>query len=153
MKLIKRHKGLAIICVLTLILLLIIFAIFSRMLFSRGKNEYGDRLNNIVKIDSKINKKLVSELKENEQVVDASVRIQGKIVYIKIVYAENTGKDAAKEIAKKTLEYYDEEVINCYDFEYFLTQEPKLDEDGNDLSYVVAGTKYPNNDYISWTKG
>ena len=153
MKLIKRHKGLAIICVLTLILLLIIFAIFSRMLFSRGKNEYGDRLNNIVKIDSKINKKLVSELKEDEQVVDASVRIQGKIVYIKIVYTENTGKDKAKEIAKKTLEYYDEEIINCYDFEYFLTQEPKLDEDGNDLSYVVAGTKHPNNDYISWTKG
>ena len=51
MNLIKRHKGLAIVGGLALILLIVIFAIFARMLFSSGKGEYGDRLNGLVSID------------------------------------------------------------------------------------------------------
>ena len=42
MKVIKRHKGLAIVGGLTLILLVVIFAVFSRMIFSNGKGEQED---------------------------------------------------------------------------------------------------------------
>ena len=68
MEMIKRHKGLAIVGGLTLILLIIILIIFSRMLFSTGKNEYGDRLNNIVKIDKKIFDEVKKETEELNEV-------------------------------------------------------------------------------------
>ena len=152
MKLIKRHKGLAIIGGLTLILLIVIFAIFSRMIFSTGKGEYGDRLKNIVNIPKDVTKKVLDETKEKEEVEDIKIRTQGKIVYTTIIFTENTSKDKAKEIAAKTLEYYDEDVIECYDFEFFLTQKEKLDEEGNDKSYTIAGTKHPEKEKISWTK-
>ena len=152
MKLLKRHKGLAIIGGLTLVLLIVIFAIFSRMLFSTGKGEYGDRLKNIVNIPKDVTSKVVNEIKEKDEVEDITVRTQGKIVYTKIVFTENTSKDKAKEIASKTLEYYDEDITECYDFEFFLTQKEKLDDEGNDKAYTIAGTKHPDKEKISWTK-
>ncbi len=152
MKLIKRHKGLAIVGGLSLILLVVIFAMFSRMIFSNGKGEYGDRLNNIVNIPETTNSKVIEEIKTKEEVEDISIRTQGKIVYITITYAEKTSKDKAKEIASKALEYYDDEIKGCYDFEFLLTQKEKLNDEGKDTAYTVAGTKHPDKEKISWTR-
>ena len=149
MKLLKRHKGLAIVGGLSLILIVVIFIMFSRMIFSNGKGEYGDRLNNIVNIPETIN---IEEIKTKDEVEDIKIRIQGKIVYMAITFTENTSKDKAKEIASKTLEYYDEEITDCYDFEFLLTQKEKLDDEGKDVSYTVAGTKHPDKEKISWTR-
>lgn len=152
MNLIRRHKGLAIIGGLTLILLVILFAIFSRMIFSTGKGEYGDRLKNIINISKDTIKKIIDETKELDDVEDITIRTQGKIVYTTITLTESTSKDRAKEIANKTLEYYSEEEIECYDFEFFLTQKEMLDDEGNDKAYTIAGTKHPEKDSISWTR-
>ena len=152
MKLLKRHKGLAIVGGLTLILMIVIFAIFSRMIFSTGKGEYGDRLKGIKAIPKDVTNKVVEETKELDQVENIKIRIQGKIVYTTITFTKDTSKDKAKEIAAKTLEYYDEETITSYDFEFLLTQEEQLDDDGNDKSYTIAGTKHPEKEKISWTR-
>lgn len=152
MNLIKRHKGLAIIGGLTLILLIVLFAIFSRMIFSTGKTEYGDRLKNIVEIKKSVLDDVKKSAEEYEEVEEANVRIQGKIVYTVIKVTEATSKDKAKEIAAKTLEKYSKEVIDCYDFEFIINQKEQLDEEGNDKSYTIAGTKHPNKESISWTK-
>lgn len=152
MNLIKRHKGLAIIGGLTLILLIVLFAIFSRMIFSTGKSEYGDRLKNIVEIKKSVLDDVKKSTEEYEEVEEANVRIQGKIVYTVIKVTEATSKDKAKEIAAKTLEKYSKEVIDCYDFEFIINQKEQLDEEGNDKSYTIAGTKHPNKENISWTK-
>lgn len=152
MKVLKRHKGLAIIGGLTLILLIIIFAIFSRMIFSTGKGEYGDRLNGLKEISKSVTDKVVSETKELDEVIDVKVRVQGKIVYTTITFNKDTSKDKAKEIATKTLEHYDEDTISTYDFEFLLTQEEQLDDEGNDKAYTIAGTKHPEREKISWTR-
>ena len=64
MNVIKRHKSLAIVGSLTLILIIIMFAIFSKMIFSNGESEYGQRLNGIVKVDKNIIKETINELNE-----------------------------------------------------------------------------------------
>ena len=152
MEMIKRHKGLAIVGGLTLILIVIIFSMFSRMIFSNGKGEYGDRLNGIVTIPKEVTTKVIDELREKDEVENITVRTQGKIVYVTITYTEKTSKDKAKEIASKVLDYYDEEITECYDFEFLLTQKEKLDDDGKDTAYTIAGTKHPEKEKISWTK-
>ena len=155
MKLIKRHMGLAIISALTLILLIILFIIFSRMTFSNKKGEYGDRLNNIVKISESTIKEIKSKIIENEEVEKTTIRKQGKIIYTTITFSEKTTKDKAKEIASKSLEYFDEDVVACYDFEFILTQDPIIDENSEektDKAYTIAGNKSPNNENISWTR-
>jgi len=160
MKIIKRHKGLAIVGGLTLILVIVMFAIFARMIFSTGETEYGDRLNGIEKIDKKITKEIIEETKELEQVEDITIRTQGKIIYTTILFKEGTKLSKAKEIANNTLSKYDEETMKDYDFGYFLKENiPESEEDKeNDkkeevkTGFVVAGTKHPESKSISWTK-
>lgn len=151
MELIKRHRGLAIVGGLSLILLIVMFAILARMLFSTGNSEYGDRLNGLVKIDSSETDKLKKEISSFEEVESVDVRVQGKIIYINILYTDTTSKDRAKEIANKTLEYYSEEVKEYYDIGYILHQNKEVAEGEEDTSFVIAGTKHPENTEISYT--
>ena len=156
MNLIKRHKGLAIIGGLTLILIIIMFAIFARLVFSTGETEYGQRLNGLQKLDKNVIKEVIAEVKEIEQVEDITVRTQGKIIYTTIIFKEGTNISKAKEIAKNTLSKYDEEIMDDYDFGYFLKENVKEveteDNEDKKTGFVIAGTKHPDLDTISWTK-
>jgi len=162
MNLIKRHKGLAIVGGLTLILVIVMFAIFARMIFSTGETEYGTRLNGLEKISKNVTKEIIEETKELEQVEDITIRTQGKIIYTTIIFKEGTKLTKAKEIANNTLIKYDEEIMKDYDFGYFLKEnipEPEEKEDDKEdkkeevkTGFVVAGTKHPDSKSISWTK-
>ena len=152
MKVIKRHKGLAFVCLLTIILIAILFVIFSRMLFSSGKSEYGDRLNGIVSVSNSTLEEVKNKISDNEEVVDVSIRIQGKIIYTVITYSDKMKKDKAKELANASVGYYDEKIINDYDFEYILTQKAVVKDGEEDTSFTIVGSKCPDNDKISWTR-
>lgn len=149
MEVIKRHKGLAIVCALTLILLIIIFIIFARMVFGNKESVYGDRLSGLVKIDTSIKDEIIDDYSEKKEVENISIRVQGKIIYTTINYKKGTKLATAKEIAKKIIEYYDEETVNYYDFGFFLVENMT---DTEESGFVVAGTKHPNNKDIKWTK-
>lgn len=152
MNLIKRHKGLAIVGGLALILIIIIFAIFARMIFSTGDSEYGHRLDNIVKIDNNTTKEIIEEVKENDIVENITIRTQGKIIYTTIEFKEGTNSNKAKEIASNTLTKYDEDIIECYDFGFFLKEIMAESEDEVKQGFLIAGTKHPSTEKISWTK-
>ena len=152
MKIIKRHKGLAFVCLLTLILVVILAIICSRMFFNKDKSEYGDRLNGIVNISDSTLTEIKTKISETDGVLSVNVRTQGKIIYTTITFNDKVKKDKAKEIATTSLTYYDEDVLGCYDFEYILTQKLELKEDEEDTSYTVVGQKSPDNEKISWTK-
>ena len=42
--------------------------------------------------------------------------------------------------------------MSNYDFEFLVTQEEQLDDEGNDKAYTIAGTKHPEKEKISWTR-
>ena len=152
MKIIKRHKGLAFVCLLTLILVVILAIICSRMFFNKDKSEYGDRLNGIVNISDSTLTEIKAKISEVDGVLSVNVRTQGKIIYTTITFNDKVKKDKAKEIATTSLTYYDEDVLGCYDFEYILTQKLELKEDEEDTSYTEEKKKGPDNEKISWTK-
>ena len=152
MNILKRHKGLAIIGGLSLILLIVLFAIFSRMLFSTKKGEYGDRLKGITAVSQKDLDEAKRKISENEEVESVTIRTQGKIIYTTIYFTEKTTKDKAKEIASKSLEYYEKETLETYDFEFLLTQKIEVAEGEEDKSFTIAGNKHPDVDHISWTR-
>ena len=154
MNVIRRHKWLAIIGSLTLILIIVMFAIFAKMIFSNGDSEYGQRLNGLVKIDKNITKQIISETKEHENVEDIEIRTQGKIIYTTIEFAAGTKLDTAKEIAQKTLTKYDENITSYYDFGYFLKENVEDNKETEEIEkgFISAGTKHPDNNTISWTK-
>lgn len=149
--LIQRHKLLTIICFLAIIVIIILMFIFFNM-FVGGNGKYGDRLIGIedVTISSKAKKEVVSFLEEKEQVTSASVRVQGKIIYINITFTRDTALDKAKAIATETLALFEDDEKEFYDFGYFLTQEEV--EDNEDTGFIVTGTKTVKIESISWIK-
>lgn len=163
MNLIRRHKNLAIIGTLTLILLIVMFIIFARMIFTTGETEYGQRLKGLEKLDKTVTKEIIDEIEELEFVEDIKIRTQGKIIYTTIIVKEGTKLSKAKEIASNTITKYDEEILEDYDLGFFLkenivvpekeeTEEKKENDKTEKKGFVVAGTKHPDNKTISWTK-
>lgn len=153
MNLIRRHKGLALVLGLTLILVIIIFIIFSNMIFTSGDSVYGNRLEGIAKVDKNALNSIVDAVEELEEVEKAEIRIQGKIIYTTITYVDGADLDDAKDIASNTLGSYKEDVLDDYDFGFFLKENVVDDEETEEkeAGFIVAGTKHPENESISWT--
>lgn len=149
MNIIRRHKNLALIGGLTLILVIILFIICGRMIFSTGESEYGQRLNGLIKIEKSLTNEIIEEAKEKKEVEEIKIRTQGKIIYTTIIYKKGTKVNTAKDIAAKTLEKYSEDIISYYDFAYFIKENTESEET---KGFVLAGTKHPNTTGISWTK-
>lgn len=149
--LILRHKLLTLICFLALIVVVILISVFFNM-FVGGSSKYGNRLRGIedVTITSKEKKEVVSFLEEKDTVSEASVRVQGKIVYINIVFTRETSLDKAKAIATETLALFEDEEKEFYDYGYFLTQVEV--EDKENKGYIVTGTKNAKLESITWIK-
>lgn len=147
---IKKHKGIFIIVGLLILLILIMILIFGRMFMKSNTSVYGNRLKGIEKISEKENRKIATSLEENEQVDKVSIRIQGKIIYLEINYIKGTSLDKAKEIANKIPEMYSEEVNKDYDFGVFLIEND--DDNEETKEFLVAGTKHPESESISYTK-
>lgn len=150
MKIIKKYKGLFIIGGLLLVLIIILIMIFGRMLVKTDSNTYGNRLKNIVEVTEKENRKISKALEENDEVEKVEIRVQGKIIYVHINYKKGTSIDKAKEIANKIPGMYEEEVIKDYDLGLFLIEDD--DENEETKEFLVAGTKHPDMESISYTK-
>lgn len=145
---VAKNKGLCILLVLTLILLIFITTIIVRLFIGGQSNKYGNRLDGIenVPITNEVLDGVKDEIVKTNLAEEAKTRIQGKIVYTTIVLKSDTSVDKAKEIAKNTLDNYDEEAIKFYDFSFFLKWE---NEDGDK---VITGNKHPLLDEIKWVK-
>lgn len=152
MSIIKRHKNLAIVGILTIVLVIILFILCSKMIFPTGNGIYGQRLDGLVKIDKALTNEIIEEVKDKKEVEDITIRTQGKIIYTTIIYKKGTKVDTAKSIAEKTIEKYSEEIISYYDFEYFVKENIESTEDEKNTGFVLAGTKHPDTKGISWTK-
>ena len=149
--LVKRHKLLTLICFVAFVIVVVMFYIFFSVFIGNG-GKYGDRLDGIEKVE--VSKKdlngVTSFLKEQDGVVEANLRIQGKIIYTNIVFSREVSLERAKEIAGSVLEKFDDDEIKFYDFGYFLTQ---VEQDGNeDKGFIITGSKSVASDVISWIK-
>ena len=142
----KKNIFLTIISLFILISLIII-AIVSFKFFINGNNKYGNRLDGIeeVEITSEEKKEIASTIEENDNVNNAIVRIQGKIIYITIEYTEETSIDQAKEIANNSLENFSEDELNFYDVGYFLTS-------SGENKFNITGNKKAAKEGISFIK-
>ena len=149
--LVSRHKLLSAICLLALIVIIMMMYVFFN-LFVGGSNKYGDRLKGIEshKVEKKEQEEVVSFLKEKNEVNDASIRIQGKIIYIHIEYTRETSLDTAKAIATESLAKISDDEKKFYDIGYYLTQ--TSDDNSEDKGFIVTGNKSNELDNISWIK-
>ena len=147
-KWINKNKGLSIVLLLTLILLIFIILIFVKLLLGNYSDKYGNRLDGIeeVKINNDTYDGVKNEIMDSGLAEEASVRLQGKIVYTTIVLKSDIGVDKAKELATNTLDNYTSDELTFYDFSYFLKWK------GEEEDKVITGNKHHSLDDITWIK-
>lgn len=145
---VMKNKALAIVVILAIVLFIMLVIIMVGLLVGGSSNKYGDRLDGIdeVLIDSKTYDEVKEEILGTDLVEDASIRLQGKIVYTTIILKSDTTSDKAKEIASNTLDNYSKEELSFYDYSFFLEWK------GDDGNTVITGNKHHNLDAISWVK-
>lgn len=106
---------------------------------------YGNRLDGIenVEITDKKEKEVIEFIKEDENITDASIRIQGKIINI-IIKAKDKKNTVEKmeEKGTKIIEKFSEEEIKFYDFQFFIKNE--------EANYNLMGYKNKKSEEISW---
>lgn len=147
---INRHKGLSIVLGLSFILFIIMFFIFISLFKGNGNGKYGNRLEGIDDVKLSNLSEVESSLKDNENIVDANVRLQGKIVYVTFEVNSDVSLDSAKEIASSTLSSFNEDELAFYDFSYLVKWTNETDE-GSEVA-GIAGTKHHGLDSITWSK-
>lgn len=147
-KWINKNKGLSIVLLLTLVLLIFIILIFVKLLLGNYSDKYGNRLDGIeeVKINNDTYDGVKNEIMDSGLAEEASVRLQGKIVYTTIVLKSDIGVDKAKELATNTLDNYTSDELTFYDFSYFLKWK------GEEEDKVITGNKHHSLDDITWIK-
>ena len=147
-KWIKKNIGLTIVFGLTIVLFIILLVIFINLLTGGSSNKYGNRIEGIeeVKIINDIYDGIKTELMDTNLVEEASVRLQGKIIYTTIVLKSDTTVDKAKELAGSTLDNYSDEELSFYDFSFFLKWK------GEESDIVITGNKHHGLETIAWIK-
>lgn len=147
----KKNKYILLIVFAFLILLIIMFIAMKDLFFSTGKDKYGERLEGIEEyvIDDDRQADLINSLKEKDKVNDVSVDIKGKIIHVIIDVKNETSLKDAKSFASLALEKFTEEELSFYDVQFYLTQNENESEES---SYPVMGSKSALNDFISWIK-
>ena len=154
---INKHKGFTILIGLSLRLFIIMLVIFISLFFGSGESKYGKRLEGIedVELSKYFLQEVEDKLKEDESVVEANVRLQGKIVYILFEVNDDISRDTAKLMASNTLENFSEEELAFYDFSYIIKWTTNVEnEEGETEEKIEAieGTKHPLKDAITRSK-
>lgn len=149
---INKHKGISIVVGLTLILLIILIVIFASLFGNNSGNKYGNRLDGIeeVELSNSFLKDFKKELNEDESIVEANVRLQGKIVYIVFEVNNDISIETAKQMASNTLEKFSSEELAFYDISY-LIKWTKINEEEKEEVSAIAGTKHHSKDSITWS--
>lgn len=104
-----------------------------------SSSKYGDRLEGIedYPFDDDTQKDIIAQIKENEIVEDASIRLSGKTIYITITFVPATTLVEGQSVAMASLEYFSEDTLSFYDLEYMIVLEGTEDTDG----FTLLGAK------------
>lgn len=147
-KLIKKHKWTFIIIILFIVFMITMSQLLNLVLVNSGKPVFGDRLDNVKRIEiSKTNiLNLETGIKENPKVESIKYSLHGKVIGLKIVLVEDATVAEAKKIGTSVLDYFDTEQKTNYGIEIYLLK------NSSDEKFPIIGYKHYSNETISWTK-
>lgn len=137
----RNYKYTVIVSIAFLFVIILLLGAYRILMPSNNTAKYGNRLEGIeeVEVDKSQMKKLLKALNDDEQISEASARIDGKIVKVFITVNDGVEPDAAKGKTNTVLANFTEEQIKYYDFEVFI--KCSVEKEG----YPIIGYKNRSN--------
>ena len=149
MKFFRKNKY-TIIAIFVLIIFVLVLAKFKNIFVpDDGKAVYGGRLTELKDKEIKavdLNK-ITDKIKENEQVLEASSKIHGKIINLLIEVKDDLSVASAKEIASNTIGMFENGELSIYSLQVYVSkQDSKLN------NFPIIGYKGVSSTTLSFTK-
>lgn len=134
--------GIVLICVIIMLVFLM------KLFFNGGKDKYGDRLNNIkkVQVTEKMQKSVIDATNADEKVTKTEITINGGTIYVTI-NLENVGSvQEAEGKAVNAINAFSEKILNTYDIQFTLLQ----NKTEKDPQIKIMGCKNANGTGLVW---
>ena len=147
MKWIKKNKFTCIAILLFVLVAIIGYKAIKVFFPDTNSANYGNRLDNKVKVEKDVYEKVKNKLSEQEFVKTVTVRENGRTIEIVATVQDSTSIDAAKSLSGLILEHFSEIQVGYYDFQLFVKKESK--EENN---FPIIAYKQHNSSEFSWTK-
>lgn len=147
MKMLKKNKYTVIAVCIFILLVLFLYEAKQWFFPDTGKALYGDRLVGKVEVSSETYDALVSKIKENPKVKEATVRENGKSINVYITVQADTSIEEAKALTNNMLEPFSDSQVGYYDFQVIVVKEEESEN-----NFPIIGNKHHNGNGFSWTK-
>lgn len=138
--------GIALVCIAVIAVIMLTYIIKSS-----ANDKYGNRLDGIKDVEISKDKvaDMEGEILKMTKVQDTTINIHGKIVNFTIDFENDATIEESQNAAKSCLEFLEENYLNYYDLQFFLT---KSKEEESSSAYPILGYKKAGATNISWSK-
>ena len=146
----QRNKVLVILTLIVLVCVVIMgLCLLANFYGGNNTDKYGRRTEGIEKVEitSARQSEIESKLEADEFISNrTSIKVQGKIIYLRIVFEEGISLIEAQGKAIAILEEFSEEEKNFYDFHFTLKQASSETSEG----FTIAGAKNVHGTNVVW---
>ena len=147
----QNNKILIVLLSILIICLIAILVVSLTFFLGENKSVYGDRLNDIKNcpVTKKIKSDYISYLENNDDIVDASISVKGKILYIGIEFKEDYELIEAQGKASLSLDKLPKDILKHYDVQFTISSKETENSDG----FIMMGAKNVSGSGVVWNNG
>lgn len=143
-----ENRVLLVLFIIVVICVCVMIGVCVSYFFGSSKSSYGDRLDGIeaVQVTDDMKNKFLDTMKTDELISDATIKVQGKIIYITLTFKDNVTLVEAQSKALASLISFEEKYQTYYDFNYTL----KSNKTDTSEGFLIMGAKNVNGSGLVW---
>lgn len=121
----KKFKKIKLGYIFAFVIIFAVIALVVKLVLPGAENKYGDRLDGIknVPFNEKAKTKVVKSLDDNENITEAKIKVEGKLINIKFTVKKEVSKDDARRFASDSLSQISDKVKGFYDIQYMIKKQ------------------------------
>ena len=136
-----NNRILLILGIILVVCIIAIIVVFLTYFVGTKKSVYGSRFDNMkTHIKEADQKTYIQALEERSGVEKASLRVQGKTIYVRATFKDDIKLDDAKKIIDSSLEKFSDDIKETYDIHFTI----------KNTSFVLMGARNASGNGLSW---
>lgn len=144
----KENRILFVLFIILIVCFIAIFSVALSYFVGTSKSEYGDRLDNYVKVSDKVKSEYIDTLKEDKLVDDVVFRVSVRTIYITIKFTNEASLVEAQSKTLASVESIPKDVLAYYDINFIIKQE-KAEEDPS-KGFTLMGSHNVSGEGVVW---
>lgn len=145
----KENRVLFVLFIILIVCFIAICSVALSYFVGTNKSEYGDRLEDYVKVSDKEKKAYIDALKEDELVADVKFRVSIRTIYITIKFNKEASLVEAQSKSLASVDNISKEILAYYDINFIIEQD-KVAEDPT-KGFTLMGSHNLSGEGVVWS--